>query len=436
MFATEEALFEFENRLSSYIKDGKVTRKEFIQATLSIDLWKKEDRIGKVLKKEGIPQSDKFLLDVELWNLENEERSQMIAQFEKFLKEKNIKSLDEVKKNYITIYRVECSKQNYEFLLNYRDVKVVDLPPRFTLEYSLLQTNINEILTPKPPPQDAPSIAIIDSGINSNHPLLKTCIGDTRSYLNDNNTNDSSNHGTAVSGIVVYGDVEAALKSKSFEQEFFILSARVLDQSNQYNPILIENQIERAVKEFYKEYNCKIFNLSLGDSSRPYEGGRVGSFTTVIDNLAHELGVLFIISAGNLSEQDIRYKLSKGKKYPNYLLEDSNILEPANSINALTVGSIAKYEKSRESARNEKDPSYQAIARSKFISPFSRIGFGVGGSIKPEVVLLLQRYVKEEQHKSLLGYLQGQEFLIFILLLREMIFHGARKFLNKKKNIQ
>lgn len=388
LFSTEEALTEFEERLSSYGSNGTATRKEIIEATKSLNLWTSEDRVGRVLKREGLPKSEPFILDIELWNLEdNRERNKMLNAFESFLQQEKILLLDKVTNSYITILRIKCKESDYKKLLTHRDIRTIDLPPQFSFEYSLLQTNISDLPNPTPPKKDAPAIAILDSGINANHPMLRGgIIGDARSYIGTEDVSDSNTHGTAVSGIALYGDLEESIRSKSFTAEFFILSGKILNENNEYNIKLIENQIDGAVREFHSEYGCKIFNLSIGDKSRPFTGGKVGSLTLTLDNLSHELGVLFIISAGNISNQEIVDKLNKGQSYPEYLLEDSNILEPANSINSLTVGSIAKYDKSRTAEKSPNDPAYQAIAPRESISPFSRIGFGIGGSIKPDLV--------------------------------------------------
>ncbi len=334
-----------------------------------------------------IPQSKDFILDVELWPQENNNiRTTMIEAFRNFSENENFNILDFVNNSYIILIRIRCSKKQYEKILNYRDVRTVDLPPRYSLDYSLLETSISEIPNPDSLKKDAPSIAVLDSGISTNHPLLRTSIGDTRSYNEDGNSNDETGHGTAVSGIALYGDIEDSIKSKKFIPYFYILSGKVLEDKQSMSETFLENKIEKAVKEFYGEYNCKIFNFSIAFIDKPYQGGKVSSLTLTLDNLSHELGVLFIISAGNLSLNDIRSKLDAKRKYPNYLLENSNILEPANSINSLTVGSYTKYDMGKVAKSYPKDPTYKPLAPVNSISPFSRIGFGIGGGIKPELI--------------------------------------------------
>lgn len=389
LFATDEAMSVFEKRLATYGSTGKVTRKELIEATQFFDLWTAEDRKGEVLRREGLPTTETFILDVELWPLENrEERESMLSAFKAKENEYTFSILDTISNNFLTIARCRCNKQAFDKLSRYRDVRTIDLPPRYTPKYSILQTDIEDLPVPKTPSNDAPRVAILDSGVTSGHPLLAPAVGDTRSYINGLGTDDQNGHGTAVAGITLYGDIQSAVESKTFTPHFWILSGRILDGNNEYDETFIENQIEKAVREFNQEYKCRVFNLSIGDANRPYTGGKAGSFPMILDNLAYELGVLFIVSAGNLSKEHILDKMKRGgkKEYPKYLLSESSILEPANAINAITVGSIARYDQSRSSGRYLNDPNYQPVAPRDSVSPFSRIGLGIADCIKPELV--------------------------------------------------
>ncbi|MES0492007.1 MAG: S8 family peptidase [Leptospirales bacterium] len=387
LFTTELALTEFEKRLATYGSTGDVTRKELIEATRAFDLWTEEDRLGKVLEREGLPSAETFILDVELWPLENrQERDSMLSAFREWATDTDFIILDTISNNYLTIARLKCAKVNYKNLFHYRDVRTIDLPPRYTLEYSLLNTDITDIPEPETPPLDAPRVAILDSGLNSGHPLVQAAVGDRRSYINGLGPEDKTGHGTAVAGIALYGDIQEALANKTFTPHFWILSGRILDDQNEYSEKFIENQVEQAVREFHSDYDCKIFNLSIGDALRPYSGGKAGTFPMTLDNLSHELGVLFIVSAGNILKSEIIENLKANIDYPDYLFNNSSILEPANAMNALTVGSIARYDKSRTSARYINDPAYQPLAQINSVSPFSRLGHGISGCIKPEIV--------------------------------------------------
>jgi len=107
-----------------------------------------------------------------------------------------------------------------------------------------------------------------------------------------------------------------------------------------------------------------------------------------LDTLSRELGVLFIVSAGNHQiGEDSPDGLAWKDNYPNYLLEEGwRIIEPAPALNALTVGSLARHNRTYNSQRYTLDPGEIPIAQPDQPSPFTRSGYSVDGAIKPELV--------------------------------------------------
>ncbi|MDH5719847.1 MAG: S8 family peptidase [Spirochaetia bacterium] len=387
LFAAEEALADFENRLTAFGSSAGVTRKQLIEATKAIHLWTPEDRKGEALKREGVPESETFIIDTELWSIEKAaEQKKLFSEYKLFLEKNDIKYIDSVANNYLNVVRVRCNKNQLNLLLKYRDIRTADLPPKFYFDISLLQTNIENLPQPLPPDESAPKIAVLDSGLNSGHPLLKQAVGEKRTYISETGSHDDTGHGTAVASIVLYDNISDAINSKTFKAPFWILSGRVLDENNEYNEKFIENQIDKAVREFHHEYGCRIFNVSLGDTRRPFTGGRAGSFTLTLDNLSHELGILFIVPSGNYDKRMIQENLKNKIEFPDYLFNDGQLLEPANALNAITVGSMARYDKGRAAHRYSDDPAYQPVVRAGEISPFSRTGPGLLKSIKPELI--------------------------------------------------
>jgi len=91
-----------------------------------------------------------------------------------------------------------------------------------------------------------------------------------------------------------------------------------------------------------------------------------------------------IIPAGNFYYQSESNELL-GQEYPSDLFsENSQIIEPATVAIALTVGSLSM---GKGSLEYPEDASRSAIAKVEgYPSPFTRIGFGVDGMIKPELV--------------------------------------------------
>lgn len=77
--------------------------------------------------------------------------------------------------------------------------------------------------------------------------------------------------------------------------------------------------------------NVKIFNLSF--STECLKNNEISDFSLSLDSLMHEYDILCVISAWNHTKWDMDYPMW-------WLLADSNITSPAESINWITVGSI------------------------------------------------------------------------------------------------
>ncbi len=166
-----------------------------------------------------------------------------------------------------------------------------------------------------------------------------------------------------VAGIALYGDVEACLRASRFIPQLRLFSGRITDENSKGQTAFVENAVVEAVSYFSGHYGCKIFNLSFGDEAKPYHGGHVRGLAAVLDSLAQEYGVLFIVSAGNFHGTD-EFPMHWLHEYPDYLFDGAcRILDPAPALNALTVGSVACHDVSRLAGRFPNDVEYQPIAR-------------------------------------------------------------------------
>ncbi|ALP52760.1 serine protease [Candidatus Tenderia electrophaga] len=388
-FASNAALAQFEARLSTMASGGDVTNKQVIYALQSIDGWSAEDRRGWALRKQGFPESDEFLIDVELWPLEDNHqgRDQEWAKFEEWLKRQGIEKKDQVKQPGLTLCRVLCNPDQAEQLLRHRDVRTVDLPPSFGLERSVVFQDIQNFSEIPDPGEEAPGIVVLDSGLATGHPLLGSAIGDAQSFLPGEGAHDENGHGTHVAGLALYGDFERHLRAGAFVPTLRLFSGRVLDKDNNATGF-VENHIEKAVRHFVEQHGCRIFNLSLGDANKPYNGSHLKGLSVTLDTLSRELNVLFVVSAGNhrIGEESPD-GLEWRDNYPNYLLDDAwRIVDPAPALNALTVGSLARHNQSWNSQTHTHDPSEVPIAQPEQPSPFTRGGYSVDGAIKPELL--------------------------------------------------
>lgn len=191
-----------------------------------------------------------------------------------------------------------------------------------------------------------------------------------------------------MASIALYGDIEECLELNKFNPKFNIYGARVLDRDNKFpKEKLIENQITEVIAYFYKEKGCRILNLSIGIEEDTYMGGKQFTLAQRIDEMCREFDIFVCISAGNFKGypycEEIEYEKTI-REYPNYLLQNNaQIINPATSALALTVGSLTS--EPRLTLSEERGVNVIPVSTLNQPSPFTRIGFGVNDSIKPEV---------------------------------------------------
>jgi hypothetical protein len=255
-FATNAALAQFEARLSSMAAGEHVTNKEVIYALQSVDGWSPENRKGWALKQQGFPDRDEFMLDVELWPLEDNQqgRHQAWQKFENWLAEQSIEKLDQIKKPELTLYRVRCTGTQADILLHHRDVRSIDLPPNFALKRTVIFQDIQKIPVIQAPSAQAPGVVVLDSGIADGHPLLKAAVDEAKSFLPGEGPQDENGHGTHVAGLALYGDFEKHLSASTFVPNLRLYSGRILDKNNENITGFVENQIEEAVSYFVSKH--------------------------------------------------------------------------------------------------------------------------------------------------------------------------------------
>lgn len=230
------------------------------------------------------------------------------------------------------------------------------------------------------PDFDSPEVAIIDSGIMEGHKYISPAIieANSKSYIvGDASTADlvkNGGHGTRVAGAILYpyGITTAEVP---YQLPCFVRNLRVLDKDNKLTHKLPAELMKQIVED---NADCKIFNLSI-NSNAPFRLKHMSSWASTIDTLINHNKVLFLISTGNLTRDDIRNYISSGNNYPNYLEEPNcRIANPAQSSFAIAVGSVnhATFD----------DDNFGSLGIEDEISPFSRIGTGIWEMIKPDVV--------------------------------------------------
>lgn len=387
-FASEAGLAEVEARLATLARDGAVTRKELLYVIDAFESWTPEDRQGAALRELGRPDADRFVLDVELWPQDQaQRRDALMVSFRAWVEEMGAERLDQVASASLLMVRVRCSNEQADLLLRHRDVRTVDLPPRLGLSIGVVLTDINQF-PPVPAPGDgAPLVAVLDSGLSTGHPLIGAAVGAAQGYVPPHRRPDDAEpwHGTFVSGLALYGDVESRIRDRRFVPELRLLSGKVFNHDGGDQTEFVENAVERAVRELNGQYGCRVFNLSYGDLNKVYDGRHVRGLGYTLDRLTRELSVLFVVASGNLPMTALPNDARA--RYPDYLLDDgARLVDPGTALNVITVGGLARHEATRDAQRHPDNIEAIPLARSGHPFPLTRRGPSIGGAIKPDFV--------------------------------------------------
>ncbi|MCU4998208.1 S8 family serine peptidase [Bacillus cereus] len=179
------------------------------------------------------------------------------------------------------------------------------------------------------------TVAIIDSGIDPNHPDLKNnIVAGGKSFIpGDESINDNTGHGTMVAGIIAAnGDLKGIAPNTG------IAPYKVLNSEGGQSTWVI-TAIIQAVDDGHE-----IINLSLGtflSLKNKEEKALIKAYNRAI-NYAHKKGALVVASAGN---QGI--DLSNPRKVSEQLgiLNDEQKYAPGGLNSALSVGAVDKNNK-------------------------------------------------------------------------------------------
>ena len=164
---------------------------------------------------------------------------------------------------------------NYPYIFEVVEPEDIDLPQRAGERVAEEDGGA----APTAPDNGAPTVCVVDSGIQEAHSLLQAAVDGGTSYCfvpgkNANEVGDfvaPGGHGTRVAGAILYG--ESVAKNGTPQLPFWIQNARVLDENNSmpvemFPPLALRAVVEgsisgRATRAF-----------SIIRSTRPYIAGR------------------------------------------------------------------------------------------------------------------------------------------------------------------
>jgi hypothetical protein len=233
-------------------------------------------------------------------------------------------------------------------------------------------------------------ICLLDTGINSLHPLISSAVKSDAVVQAVDTTwgaTDHMGHGTEMSGIAIYYDLkDRLLDQKDVVINHGIESVKILPPKGE-NPIRLYGAITEQAVALAEISNPKADRaLCMAVTSPHYntEDGSPTSWSAAVDSItsgANENGEkrLFFISAGNVLPEEL-----SNVEYPN-----SSILHgvenPGQSWNAITVGAVSNDIQIRDSSFK----NFKPVADVGELSPYSStsVTWNNKWPIKPEIVL-------------------------------------------------
>ena len=416
-FRDELNLDEFQASVSRYgagprtnLKTGKLYKStsadflEFIEPD-KMKLWSKQDRIGDSLRGvigvdgAGIDISLRYIVECELWHPGGTEGGRRVLNELRTLidtdRTPEERVMDTFTGQFTILAKVAVFGRKLESLLALDVVSEVNLPPKAVFDpIRAAEVTSRDFDTPPHPPENGPRLCIVDSGIVSNHPLLGNNVGHEEAILTQTSSAaDANGHGTMVAGLAVFGDVRSSYDNGQFASSITLYSARVLNDKNEFDDEkLIITQMREAIEAFRRQpYNSRVFN-SLGSNASAFDNShhRQTLWAEELDILARELKVLIVVSAGNhdlFNAHDPASAEAALRAYPGPLLAPSAVLcDPATSAIALTVGSLAQRDTPASFPGSSANDIVKPLAKPNEPSPFTRVGPGINGAIKPELV--------------------------------------------------
>ena len=288
---------------------------------------------------------------------------------------------------------------------------VMFIRPQTTAEFP---TSV-ESLPPGPPVEPIPDTlrppiaALLDGVPVARHELL-----DRRLKLDDPDDFAGLSevlerrHGTAMASLILHGDRnlrEPALRRLLYVRPVLYAPGRGEDERPHRDGLLID-MIYRAVlrmkvgdaEEQPIAPSVFLVNLSLGDSNRPFTG-RISPWARLLDLLADRFGILFLVSAGNVSEPlplpaldgpgDWNQATPKDREHAILIAlgeqrSQRTLLSPAEALNVATVGAWS------EDATGVRSPSplvFPVYEDEPGPNVTSAMGLGHRKVIKPDISL-------------------------------------------------
>lgn len=252
---------------------------------------------------------------------------------------------------------------------------------------------------------EEPIAALLDGVLLQQHDSLRGRLRiDDPENLEDKVGVSDRQHATAMAHLILHGDRncnEAALDRPLYTRPI-VRAERNDVQTTDSDQLLVDIIYEAVVRikgsGAHKGEAPAIFliNLSIGDPRRPFTG-LISPLARLLDFLADQYGILFLVSAGNIRqpfringyENWIEIEQADEVERERAVLESldaakfkRSILSPGEALNVLTIGA-QHHDEIRPQAPN--DMHVDPFQNTGLPNPSSALGLGFRRSIKPEL---------------------------------------------------
>lgn len=360
---------ELEDRLDVYIQSDDAFGKTYFAPI---------ERISSIPPESKVDENINFEVNEEvdiLINLYNALSKKEILVISATILEELRNYSDSVRQKYFQngVNTIHCKIQSQVIPLivsEFSTIKEIKLSQFFFVPQSTpVQALPNDIKINSPISES--SICVVDSGVNNANGIMNGIVSTTYTYLPPTAISRCLEHGTFVASRCVFGDeIDQGITSRTLTPYCSIVDLTVFgrDAAGKLvgpSDFDLKSAIEDVVSANYT--TIKVYNLSIG-APIPIKDFVVSDISKLLDFLSKRYKVLFVVSAGNITNLLGRFPADH---FANPL---SRIGSPAESLLGLTVGSIAKH------------TNPNSLSELNFVSAFSRKGPGVDLGIKPEVV--------------------------------------------------
>ncbi|GAA4458805.1 S8 family serine peptidase [Rurimicrobium arvi] len=202
-------------------------------------------------------------------------------------------------------------------------------------------------------PDGLTTVGVIDTGLTIIDPLKDLVEKFSYDHTSTAPFWDEEGHGTAIAGLIVFGDDFHKEVKASYVAKARIAVIKAIHNST--DPINIPNLLS-DIRDARNKYGIKLFNMSLNIPGAKNYNANFSQFAYELDKLSYEEDVLIFLSVGNVQEDylsdmilvdrhpDHEYPIffyKPEKESPYHDCRNTNISEPSESLNNVSIGALA-----------------------------------------------------------------------------------------------